>query len=151
MGKPLVYLAGAITNAANSPATDWRTECRNGLAPEIDSISPTRQRMEVIDESKELTSDERLRLILHGRSIAARDRFDISRCDLVLANLKNSSKVSIGSVGEIFWADAYRKPVILVRERGNIHTHAMLDALVGWIFEDLNEAITTARTLLLVG
>lgn len=150
MAKPLVYLAGPITNTTSSATSDWRVICRNGLAPEIDSISPTRQPVETIDELSELSAEDRLRLMRHGRSIATRDRFDVARCDLVIANVMNANNISIGSVGEIFWADAYRKPVIMVREPRNIHTHAMLDALVGWIFEDLNEAIATARTLLLV-
>jgi nucleoside 2-deoxyribosyltransferase len=90
-------------------------------------------------------------MILHGRSIATRDRFDVQRCDLVLVNVKHVRRVSIGSVGEVFWADAYRKPVIMVREQNNVHTHALLDALVGWIFDDLDKAIATARELLITG
>jgi len=107
-----------------------------------------RQQFETIDESGDLTPEDRLRLMRHGRSIAARDRFDVMRCDLLIVNLLEKKAVSIGSVGEIFWADAYRKPVIMVREKNNIHTHAMLDALVGWLVEGLDEAISTARTLL---
>jgi hypothetical protein len=149
MGKPLVYLVGPITNTTDEFRTDWREACRTRFAPEIDVISPLRHPVETIEERGELSAEERLRLILHGRSIATRDRFDVQRCNLVFVHLKSSKSVSIGSVGEIFWADAFRKPVIVVRESGNIHTHALLDALVGWIFSDLNEAISTARTLLL--
>jgi nucleoside 2-deoxyribosyltransferase len=148
MGKPLVYLAGSITAATDLQARDWRTHCRDSLAPDIEVLSPTRQKFEVIDETLDLSCEEHLRMMKHGRGIAMRDRFDVARCHLLIVNLKNARSISIGSVGEVFWADAYRKPVIMVREQGNIHTHAMLDALVGWIFEDLDEAIATARTLL---
>jgi nucleoside 2-deoxyribosyltransferase len=149
MGKPLVYLAGSITAATESQTRDWRAHCQDGLAPEIEVLSPTRQQFEVIDETTDLGCEQRLRMMQHGRSTAMRDRFDVLRCDLIIVNVKHARRVSIGSVGEIFWADAYRKPVIMVREQNNIHTHAMLDALVGWIFEDLDEAIATARTLLI--
>lgn len=149
--KPLVYLAGSITGTTPSGDRDWRSFCRERLAPEIDTLSPLRQRFETIDEAGELSCEERLRLMQHGRSIAARDRSDVRRCDLLIVNLLGTTRVSIGSVGEIFWADAYRKPVIIVREQRNVHVHAMLDALVGWIFEDLSEAIATARSLLLAG
>jgi hypothetical protein len=37
----------------------------------------------------------------------------------------------------------------MVREHKNIHTHAMLDALVGWIFDDIHQALETARMLLI--
>jgi hypothetical protein len=149
MCKPLVYLAGAITDAQASGKGDWRSYCRGKLAPEIDVLSPLRQRSEVIDETANLSCDERLRLMQHGRSIAARDRLDVMRCSLLIVNLLGTTNVSIGSVGEIFWADAYRKPVIMVRDQKNVHTHAMLDALVAWIYEDLDEAVQTARTLLI--
>jgi hypothetical protein len=149
--KPLVYLGGPITNTEEGERGDWRETCRNRFAPDIQVISPLRQKVETIDESHELSADQRLQLMQHGRGVAARDRFDVARCDLLFMNLKNSKNISIGSVGEIFWADAYRKPVIVVRENGNIHTHAMLDALIGWTFLDLDEAISAARTLLMVG
>jgi nucleoside 2-deoxyribosyltransferase len=149
MGKPLVYLAGPITGSARYVDCDWQSHCRTKFLPEIEVLSPLRQPIEVIDETGELNCEDRLRLMRHGRSIAARDRLDVMRCDLLIVNLLGATRVSIGSVGEIFWADAYRKPVIMVREEQNIHTHAMLDALVGWIYEDLDAAIDTARTLLM--
>jgi hypothetical protein len=148
MCKPLVYLAGAITGTQRSSDCDWRSYCRDRLAPEIGVLSPLRQHTEDIDETGELSCQDRLRLIQHGRSVVARDRLDVMRCNLLIVNLIGTAAVSIGSVGEIYWADAYRKPVIMVREQKNIHTHAMLDALVGWISEDLDDAIETARTLL---
>ena len=149
MGKPLVYLAGPITGTTEGGGSDWRSTCRSGLASEIDVLRPDRQHFETIDESDDLSCEERLRLMKHGRTTAARDRFDVMRCDLLIVNLLGTKRVSIGSVGEIFWADAYRKPVIMVREQKNVHVHAMLEMLVGWIFEDLDSAVRTARTLLI--
>jgi nucleoside 2-deoxyribosyltransferase len=149
MSKPLIYLAGPITGTSVTPGQDWRVDCAKRFAPAIDTLSPARQAMETIDESGEPTDAQRLRLIVHGRGVAARDRLDVMRCDLVLVNLVGAPRISIGSVGEIFWADAFRKPVVLVREPGNVHTHAMLDALVGWIVPELDEAIELAKTLIL--
>lgn len=117
MCKPLVYLAGAITGLPGSGNKDWRSQCRDRLAPDIEVLSPLRQHIEVIDESKDLNCEDRLRLMQHGRSIVARDRLDVTRCNLLIVNLKGTACVSIGSVGEIFWADAFRKPVIMVREK----------------------------------
>jgi nucleoside 2-deoxyribosyltransferase len=149
MCKPLVYLAGPITGTIVEQAQDWRAICRETLAPKIEVLSPVRQPFETLDERAELSSEQRLHMMRHGRSVATRDRFDVMRCDLVIANLIGTTNVSIGAVGEIFWADAYRKPVIMVREHKNVHTHAMLDALVGWIFDDIHQALETARMLLI--
>lgn len=144
--KTLVYLAGPITGAA--PGSDWRSICARGLGPNICVLDPTRQKIETIDESGDLSDAQRLQLALHGRSIAARDRFDVGRCDLIIVNFLGAARVSIGTVGEIFWADAFRKPVILIRDPGNIHTHALLDALVGWIVPSVDEAIRVAKEIL---
>jgi len=149
MTKELVYLAGGITGMPNSEISDWRKYAKDKFAPEIDVISPLRQKFETIDESQELGPEDRLALMKHGRSTATRDRFDVMRSSAVLVNLVGSTRVSIGSVGEIFWADAFRKPIVVVREPNNIHTHAMLDALIGWIFVDIDEAIHCVRTLLM--
>ncbi|WCM26337.1 nucleoside 2-deoxyribosyltransferase domain-containing protein [Sphingomonas sp. QA11] len=147
MSKPLVYLAGPITGTVEGE-DDWREQCVKALAPTIVTLSPTRQTVERIDETGELTDADRLRLMQHGRSIAARDRFDVNRCDVLLVNLLGAKSVSIGTVGEIFWADAYRKPIVLVREAGNIHTHAMMDALASWIVPSLDQGLEIIRTLL---
>lgn len=145
--RPLVYLAGPITGS-HPTGNKWREYCRDQFAPGIGTISPLRQHFETIDESQELSPGDRLRLYKHGKAIAARDRFDVKRCDVLLVNLVGAKSVSIGSVGEIFWADAFRKPVVLARERGNIHTHAMLDGLIGWEVETLEAAVEIVRSLL---
>src|SRR5262245_10301425 len=108
MGKPLVYLVGPITGTTKAEHGNWRSLCRDRLAPEIDILSPLRQPFEIIDETSDLNASERLRLMEHGRGIVARDRFDVARCDLLIVNVRDARQISIGSVGEIFWADAYR-------------------------------------------
>ena len=40
----------------------------------------------------------------------------MQRCDVVLMYLIGAKKVSIGTMIEAGWADAYRKPVVLVLE-----------------------------------
>jgi nucleoside 2-deoxyribosyltransferase len=74
--------------------------------------------------------------------------FDIRRSDLVLACFLGANCVSIGAVAEIFWAYALSKPVLIVREKDNVHNHDMLNELAGWIFEDLDAAIEQIRRLL---
>jgi hypothetical protein len=146
----LVYLCGPVTGTTKSIRSDWRTQVRQGLPAGIVAIDPTRQKVEEIDEtSANLTETEMLKLALHGRTVAQRDRFDVMRSDLLLANFLGAEARSIGSIGEIFWADAYRKPIIMVREHsGNPHQHAFLDALAGWLFHDLDAAVRCAIEVL---
>jgi nucleoside 2-deoxyribosyltransferase len=78
----------------------------------------------------------------HGRFIVHRNKNLIRTCDVVLANfLGAKARVSIGSVGELHRADAFGKPIILVRDKhGNIHDHAMLNAIASEICPDLETA-----------
>jgi nucleoside 2-deoxyribosyltransferase len=70
-------------------------------------------------------------------------------CDIMLANLLGAKKVSIGTIGEFFWADAYRKPVIAVMEKeGNPHEHAMIRELTGFRVETLEEGLAVAGAVL---
>jgi len=39
-----------------------------------------------------------------------RDRFDVQTCDLLLVNLLGATSVSIGTMFELAWTDAWRKP-----------------------------------------
>jgi nucleoside 2-deoxyribosyltransferase len=66
---------------------------------------------------------------------------DVMRCDMILVNFLGASKVSIGSVMEIGWADAWRKPIIVVMEKDNVHSHAMIREVAGYIVSNLDEAI----------
>jgi hypothetical protein len=73
---------------------------------------------------------------------------DVMRCDAILVNFLGATKVSIGSVLEIAWADAWRKPIIIVMEKENIHSHAMIREMAGFITSSLDEAITIATAIL---
>ena len=74
------------------------------------------------------------------------------RCDALLVNLLGAKKVSIGSVLEIGWADAFRKPIILAIEKeGNPHDHAELKEVANFIVDNLDEAIELAIKILLPG
>jgi ABC-type proline/glycine betaine transport system ATPase subunit len=42
------------------------------------------------------------------------------------------------------WADAWRIPIILAMENGNIHDHAFVRQVAAFITHDLDEAVQTA-------
>ena len=69
--------------------------------------------------------------------------------DVVLEGRIVQANVTIGTMVEYGWADAYRKPVITVIEReGNVHDHPMVQKITGFRVETLDEGLETVRALL---
>jgi nucleoside 2-deoxyribosyltransferase len=144
-----VYLCGPITGTPLGEAVGWRRAVAETLAGVAQVIDPTRYSPDTTRRSdsaatRELT-EERL---LRGRRTVERDQADVRRSDLVLACFLGARSVSIGSVGEMFWADAMGKPIVVVREEENVHNHDMLNAIAGWIFTDLDAAIVEVKRLI---
>ena len=147
-----VYLCGPITGGTVSEAKDWREYVRGRLASDLIAVDPTRDSMDLARRSR-IQSDPvaSLQRLLHGKEIVARDRMDVSSCDMLLAHFMGSKEVSIGSVGEIFWADSYRKPIIVVRENeGNPHDHDMINTLACGIYNDLAAAVDKINRMISV-
>jgi len=146
-----VYLCGPITGMTLPEATNWRRTVVAALAGEARFIDPTRDNSDTTRQSENAaTRSLTAGRLLHGKRTVTRDRFDVRRADLVLACFLGAKTVSIGSVGEIFWADAMGKPVIVVREEDNLHNHDMLNEIAGWIFDNLDEAIVQVKRLIAV-
>lgn len=83
------------------------------------------------------------------RAIITRDRFDVMSCDVILMNLlPMGDRVSIGTFIELGWADANRKPVVMVRSPDCKSHHPMVDQLVGFDVQSLEDAIHTIAILL---
>jgi nucleoside 2-deoxyribosyltransferase len=146
----IVYLSGPITGLSQSAARNWRQHVSNRLAPGLIAVDPMRDAVdETIVSDLRLDDAARLEHLRHGKEILDRNRADIARCDLVLANLLGADRASIGAIGEVFWADAFRKPVIVVREpHGNIHDHGMINAIAARTFDDLDTAIDKINAIL---
>ena len=81
-------------------------------------------------------------------AIIGRDRADCTGADLIFMNLLGANKVSIGTMVELAWADASRKPVIVCIEKdGNPHDSPHVRGLATYIVEDLDSGIAVARCL----
>jgi len=149
--RPRIYLAGPITGLNYEGATDWRESVSEQLLPGIIGVSPMRGK-EYLKAIGTIggTSEEaytRLSVISHPKGVICRDRWDISSCDAVLMNLLGAERVSIGTMIEAGWADAHRKPVIVVREPSNVHAHMMLDEIAGYTVQTLEEAVHILKIL----
>jgi hypothetical protein len=148
LDQKYLFLCGPITGRSPEEAMNWRHYVIDRLSPGIHAIDPTRDEPDGVrrsTESRELTVTR----LMHGKAVVSRDRFDVQRSDLVLANFLGAKTVSIGAVGEIFWADLMHTPVIVVREEsGNPHDHDMINEIASWIFHDLDAAISKIEVIL---
>jgi hypothetical protein len=84
-----------------------------------------------------------------SRGIMTRDRFDCTRSDMLLVNLLNAKKVSIGTVMEMAWADLKRIPIVIAMEADNVHAHAMIQEAAGFVVGSLEEAMRVVERVLL--
>ena len=141
----LVYLAGPISGTSYRESTRWRAQVANRIYPH-EALSPMRGKTYL--NSEEAIADSYDTPLSCSRGIIVRDRWDVARCDIVFVNFLGAEKVSVGTMMEIAWADAYRKPVILVMEKeGNPNNHAFVREIAGFWLPTLDEAIKIVNQL----
>lgn len=153
--KPFsVYLAGPISGLTYDQADDWRRIAYDELARGgIHAMSPLRYKeylrhMVAGELSPTCAGYGELHCLSSPRGIMTRDRMDATRCDALLVNFLGATRVSIGTVMEIAWADAHRIPVVCVMEEsGNPHEHAMISEAIGFRVKTLDEAIHVVRAI----
>ncbi len=149
-----VYLAGPITGLNYGGCTDWRQYATNSLAEAtIKGLSPMRGKEYLAAISGPLsgTGEEykHLSVISLPRGIMTRDRYDATRCDVLLVNLLGAKAVSIGTVMEIAWADYCRIPIVCaIEETGNVHEHMMIGEALGYRVPSLDEALHIVKAIL---
>jgi nucleoside 2-deoxyribosyltransferase len=151
----LVYLAGPISGLNFAGASDWRLDAKAELAAwGIKALSPLRNQ-EHLKKVGVFTNAaaETARLespMSMPKGLTIRDRWDAMRCDVLLVNLLGATKVSIGTVMEIAWADAKQIPIVTAIEAdgSNPHEHAMLDHCIGFRVQTLWDAYDVTRQLL---
>jgi hypothetical protein len=145
-----IYLSGPISGASRDDIAGWR-QCVAGMLPQhVDVYDPAVLSYDVAlaYETAESPSAALARL-MHGRLVVDRNKHIIQSSDVVLANFLHSERASIGSIGELFWANAFRIPIVIVREQsGNIHDHAMLNAIASVVVTSLEEGCDAALNIL---
>jgi len=153
MGRPTVYLAGPITGLDYGGVTEWRIRVARELSSAgIEPYSPMRAKeftkdIQVFSKMGELGGQ-----LATAEAINMRDHWDCSTKDLIFVNFLGATEVSIGTVMEIAWGHAYRKPIVLVMEKGGVnpHEHAMLLQSGGHFWaQTLEEGILYTKAILL--
>lgn len=155
-----VYLAGPISGLSYGEATGWRQEVRDQLLRSgIKAASPLRAKVYIreateIDQASPAIDENDMdapavQAMSNSRGITTRDRFDCLNCDVLFVNLLGTERVSIGTVMEIAWADALRKPIVIVMEpEGNLHDHAMIRECVGFRVPTIREGVEITKAIL---
>lgn len=145
-----IYLAGPISGLTyESAALGWREQIRT-LLPEFDLFCPMRAKEFLAGEGI-LQGAYAFNPMSSENGILGRDRNDVFTSDLVIANfLEDEGNMSLGTAMEFGWADAWRKPVIMIAEQDNVHRkHPMLRGSSVYVVETLDEAAILAKHLLL--
>ena len=142
----LVYLAGPIRGLTYDQSCDWREYTIKKLPEYVKALSPMRGK-EFLKDVGKITGAYANPLSTES-GITCRDRFDVKRSDVVLMNLLGATQISIGSMIEVGWADAYRKPLIIAMEKDNIHSHPIVNGVAGFVVPNLDEAISVVINVL---
>ena len=153
MTRPVVYLSGPISGLTQRGAADWRTDfirrltdiCVKGVSPMrgCDGLDPAAR---ISAHGRDFAHESPL---LTGKGITDRDRFDATRCDVMLVNLLDAERVSIGTMIEIGWADAKRIPILLVApETAHPHDHLMVNEIASWRVTSLDDAFDVLAVVL---
>lgn len=161
-----VYLAGPITGLSYQEARHtWRQEFSRLVPAHIHCLSPMRAKDFLLDQQV-LVGDPDMypqHLMATASGIVTRDRNDVKNCDAMVAVLSNAEKASVGTCIEFGWADAFRKPIVMVIEdqadadhmrpdlAPNPHWHAMLTEISGYVTPSLDEAAHIVTHLLTPG
>lgn len=142
-----IYLAGPITGKSYDEIVDAYMEKSAVLgACGYEILCPMTGKVYLRNEVK---------LAPHGykypvstdRAIFSRDKWMVGQCDIVLADLSNSDRVSIGTMMELAWASMLGKHTITVMAKENIHRHAFVLEASNIVFETYEEAVTYLKDL----
>lgn len=145
-----VYLCGPISGLTYDQATVERERVVDLFREHgVEALSPMRGKISYVEKRSDALKSRGYQDVARSdKAIVSRDRFDVMSSDLIFADLRGASKVSIGSMVEYGWADAYRKPVVTIMEEDNVHQHAFVLQLSTYVTDDFEEAFALALSLL---
>lgn len=127
-----VYLAGPIQDAKDP--SGWRIEMSNTLR---------NSRLCGIDPFHQGVFDDKGHEAHTARSIVDRDHYHSTRCDLLLVNFLDATRVSIGTVMEIAWAYDKHIPIVVIVDMtsGDWVNHPMIKGCASFTVHSLKEAV----------
>jgi nucleoside 2-deoxyribosyltransferase len=146
MSLAKIYLSGPITGLSYDEATGWRDYCLGSMVA-VDFLCPLRGK-EYLREESNLRFDYSDHCMSTSRAIVERDFNDVVRSDALIVNVLNMPTLSIGTVAEVCWAFALRKPIVLVAKDDSVfRKHPMLKEACAYQVETLDEALEIVSAL----
>lgn len=147
-----VYLAGPIAGCNNGEANDWRRYvCNNLEGYNIRGISPLRCEPLIGDRYSVGGTDPKFGI---ARAIGSKNFADVQNCDMTLCFFPkeivalDKNGPSYGTVVELAWAYALRKPTILVTDYEKMAEHPVISTCAGWMLTDLDQAVDVITGIL---
>lgn len=153
MSKPSIYLCGPITGMSYGEARFGQRKAFADLIDErIDIFSPMRQEGHLAEIQKISDKPYDSNVMSSSRGIVAKDKLDVQRATLIVANFLGAKIISVGSLIELGWANAWDKPVMIIMEKeGNPHDRFFLTEMADFRTDSVSEAAHMANALLLPG
>ena len=137
-----------MTGCSYAGSTSWREYVADQLnAKDTLCLSPMRGK-ECLKNELNMTCNGYPFPLTIPRASLARDRFDCTRCDVLLVNLLGATQISIGTVIEMAWAHLKQIPIVCAIEKDNIHHHALLSEMIDVQLETLDDAITCTKAII---
>ena len=144
-----VYLAGPILGCSYGGAMEWREYVKTLFPENIICLSPMRNKEYLRGETVINKSEYADNPLSTPQGINTRDRNDVIRCDVLLANFLNATQPSLGTGVEFGWADILRKPVVATMKETDIHYHKMIRGIAGYIFPTIEESVEMVKKILI--
>ena len=114
MDKKVVYLAGPVTHTRWVEVVEWRSLATNKIKEMgMGVLNPVRHGIKNDGEITKLCKS------------------DIEACDVMLVNLLGQKRenLSMGTIIELGWADAFGKPMIVIIEDGADFDYGILSEI----------------------
>lgn len=141
-----LYLAGKISGYSYDEVVG-RIETQKALLWMYEVLSPMTGKEALRNELEFKAKDYNLAPVATNHAIFERDKWMVSSCDVVLADLTETNRVSIGTVMELAWASLLGKHTVVVMEQENIHRHAFVLEAADIVFESPDEAVQYLQVL----
>lgn len=154
-----VYLSGPITGMDYGNARfGWRKTFSEWLEEGIEVLSPMRHEGHLAEmktamsvEALKKFEKEKNHIFSHPKMIVSKDMLDVEQSDLVVVNLLGADKVSQGTVWEMGYAKGKGKQIVLITDKGNVHTSPFVSESANVVVDNLEDAARIVNSLLSVG
>lgn len=143
-----VYLAGPMSGRTFEEVHAWHVFAATALMEMgWEVLSPMRGKLAL--RGTTIQSGGYTDPLFTDSGITARDQWDVFRCDVLLVNLLWEDTISIGTMIELGWADAMRKPIVVIASPDGVYTnHAIIGKIAAFIVPDVAEALEVMEGLL---